>query len=212
MSPRIGISYKLTPVTSLNASAGIFHQNPAYIWLATEESNINLDNIRANHFIAGIDHLFSADIRATVEVYEKQYDNYAVSVDNPTYILVNGGAEYGPNYVTSAVSEGTGTVRGFDVSLQKKLSGNGIYGMLNYSYMNSKFKALEGKTQTELIDYLTLKIVACGFIKEYTVTTKVGFFSYMIPCWVHKMHLMFKCVFNPELVGGLYIVMGAIKL
>ncbi len=22
-----------------------------------------------------------------------------------------------------------------------------------------------------------------------------------------KMHLMFKCVFNPELVGGLYIVM-----
>ena len=23
----------------------------------------------------------------------------------------------------------------------------------------------------------------------------------------NKMHLMFKCVFNPELVGGLYIVM-----
>lgn len=144
VSPRIGISYKITPVTSLNASAGIFHQNPAYIWLATAESNKNLENIRADHYIVGIDHLFSPDIRATVEVYEKQYSNYAVSVDNPTYILVNGGAEYGPNYVTSAVSEGTGTVRGFDFSLQKKLSGNGIYGMLNYSYMDSRFKALEG--------------------------------------------------------------------
>jgi len=70
-----------------------------------------------------------------------------------------------------------------------------------------RFKALDNKTQTDLIDYLTLKIVACGFIKSYTVTPKIGFFSYMMPCWVHKLHLMFKCVFNPELVGGLYIVM-----
>lgn len=143
-SPRLGLTYKITPVTSINASAGIFHQNPAYIWLATEESNKDLDNIRADHYIAGIEHFLAPDIRATAEVYQKNYDNYAVSVDNPTYILVNGGAEYGPNYVTSAVSAGTGTVRGFDFSLQKKLSGNGIYGMLNYSYMNSKFKALEG--------------------------------------------------------------------
>ena len=70
-----------------------------------------------------------------------------------------------------------------------------------------KFKALEDKTQTDLIEYLTLKAVARGFIKSYTVTPKIGFFSYMMPCWVHKFHLMFKCVFNPELVGGLYIVM-----
>ena len=70
-----------------------------------------------------------------------------------------------------------------------------------------KFKTLDDKTQLDLIDYLTLKIVACGFIKSDTITTKVGFFSYMMPCWVHKTHLMFKCIFNPELVGGLYIVM-----
>ena len=70
-----------------------------------------------------------------------------------------------------------------------------------------KLKALDDKAQTDLIDYLTLKVVACGFIKEYAVTTKVGFFSYMMPCWIHKFHLMFKCVLNPELVGGLYIVM-----
>lgn len=38
-----------------------------------------------------------------------------------------------------------------------------------------KFKALEDKTQTDLIDYLTLKVVACGFIKSYTVTTKNRF-------------------------------------
>ena len=39
-----------------------------------------------------------------------------------------------------------------------------------------KFKALDDKTQTDLIDYLTLEIVACSFIKSYTITTKVGFY------------------------------------
>ncbi len=70
-----------------------------------------------------------------------------------------------------------------------------------------KFKALEDKTQTDLIEYLTLKAVACGFIESYNVATKIGFFSYMMPYWVHKFHLMFKCVLKPELVGGLYIIM-----
>lgn len=144
-SPRLGLSYKVSPVTTFNASVGRFHQNPEYIWLATEESNKDLNNIRADHYILGFEHFINSDIRVTAEVYEKKYSDYPVSTDNPTYILVNGGAEYGPNYVTAAVSTGTGTVRGFDFSLQKKLSGNGIYGMLNYSYMNSKFKALEGE-------------------------------------------------------------------
>ena len=49
-----------------------------------------------------------------------------------------------------------------------------------------KFKALDDKAQTDLIEYLTLKAVACGFIESYTVTPKIGFFSYMMPCWVHK--------------------------
>ncbi|MEZ4688905.1 MAG: hypothetical protein R3A12_01475 [Ignavibacteria bacterium] len=100
--------------------------------------------IKAEHYIFGIEHYFAPDIRATAEVYRKNYSNYPVSVNNPTYILVNGGSEYGPNLVGSAVSDGYGTVDGFDISIQKKLSGNGIYGMLNYSYMNSQFQALAG--------------------------------------------------------------------
>lgn len=143
-SPRIGASYNITPVTTINASAGIFYQNPEYIWLASDESNKNLEMIKAEHYIFGIEHYFAPDIRATAEVYRKNYSNYPVSVNNPTYILVNGGSEYGPNLVGSAVSDGYGTVDGFDISIQKKLSGNGIYGMLNYSYMNSQFQALAG--------------------------------------------------------------------
>ena len=29
-----------------------------------------------------------------------------------------------------------------------------------------KFKALEDKTQTDLIDYLVMKVIACGFYKR----------------------------------------------
>ena len=29
-----------------------------------------------------------------------------------------------------------------------------------------KFKALDDKTQTDLIDYLVMKVVACGFMEQ----------------------------------------------
>ena len=41
-SPRIGASYKITPVTSLNAAAGIYYQSPEYIWLSSHPDNKNL--------------------------------------------------------------------------------------------------------------------------------------------------------------------------
>ena len=44
----------------------------------------------------------------------------------------------------SEVSAGRGYVRGIDVSIHKKLSNHGLYGMINYSYSHSRFTALEG--------------------------------------------------------------------
>ncbi|MBS1517907.1 MAG: TonB-dependent receptor [Bacteroidetes bacterium] len=162
-SPRIGLSYKVSPVTSINASTGIFYQNPEYIWLAVDDFNKDLKSIRAEHFIIGAEHYLNSDIRITAEVYQKRYSDYPVSLDNPTYILVNGGSEYGPNIVTRAVSEGTGTVNGFDFAIQKKLSGNGIYGQLNYSYMKSKFKALEGGEVPNAFDQTHQATIVIGY-------------------------------------------------
>ncbi|MBK7252479.1 MAG: TonB-dependent receptor plug domain-containing protein [Ignavibacteria bacterium] len=144
-SPRIGASYKITPVTSLNVAAGIYYQSPEYIWLSSHPDNKNLNSIRSDHYILGLDHFFSGDLKATVELFYKNYKDYPVWKDIPTYILIDGGTEFGPNIVGEAVSAGTGYVKGIDVSLQKKLSSQkGLYGIINYSYINTGFTALAG--------------------------------------------------------------------
>lgn len=143
-SPRAGASLKITPVTTMNASYGIFYQTPAYLWLASNPINKNLNAIRSEHFILGVEQLLSADLKLTVEAYEKRYRDYPVPLNNPTFILIDGGSDFGPNLVGPAVSAGKGYVRGIDFSLHKKLTGNGFYGMLNYSYSYSNFTALAG--------------------------------------------------------------------
>jgi len=143
-SPRLGASYKITPVTSLNAAWGIFYQSPEYIWLSASPENYKLNDIRCEHFITGIEHYFAADVKANFEVYYKKYKDYPVWKDIKTYILIDGGTDFGPNIVGEAVSAGFGSVNGFDISIQKKLSGTGLYGLISYSYINSGFTALAG--------------------------------------------------------------------
>ncbi|MBS1517804.1 MAG: TonB-dependent receptor [Bacteroidetes bacterium] len=143
-SPRAGITYKITPVTSINAAWGIYFQSPEYIWLSSSPENYRLNDIRCEHYITGISHYFSSDIKADVEFYYKKYKDYPVWKDIPTYILIDGGADFGPNIVGEAVSAGYGDVKGFDISIQKKLRQTGLYGLINYSYIKSGFTALAG--------------------------------------------------------------------
>ncbi len=151
-SPRAGLSYKISPLTSLNLAWGIYYQSPEYVWLTSSPLNNLLNSIRSDHFIAGIDHFFASDIKATVEVFYKKYKDYPVWIDIPTYILIDGGAEFGPNLVGVASSAGYGYTKGIDISIQKKLSQIGLYGMINYSYINSGFNALAGNEKPGAFD------------------------------------------------------------
>jgi hypothetical protein len=85
-------------------------------------------------------------------VYYKNYKDYPVWKDIPTYILIDGGADFGPNIVGEAVSAGKGFVKGIDISFQKKLSRSGMYGMLNYSFIKSEFTALSGNAKPGAFD------------------------------------------------------------
>ncbi len=164
VSPRLGISYSILPTTTISASTGIYYQAPEYIWLMSDERNKNLKFISANHYIAGIEHLFSADLRFSVEGYYKDYKNYPVSLLVPTYVLISGGTENGPNLIFGeAVSAGYGYSRGIDVSLHKKLTGSGFYGMLNYSLAESKITALEGGERPGSFDYRHNITVIAGY-------------------------------------------------
>jgi len=163
-SPRSGISFNILPLTTISASTGIYFQAPEYLWLSSDPRNENLKFIRANHYVIGIEQLLSADLRFSIEGYYKDYKNYPVSVLIPTYVLISGGTENGPNLLFGeATSQGYGFTRGIDVSLHKKLTGSGFYGMLNYSLAESKVTALIGGEKPGDFDYRHNLTIIAGY-------------------------------------------------
>ncbi len=163
VSPRAGLSYRVTSVTTLNASTGIYSQAPEYLWVTSDPENVNLKFIKSYHYVIGLEHLFTEDLRLSVEVYYKKYTDYPVSVLIPTFALVNGGADNGPNFVGEATSRGFGHVRGIDLSLQKKLTGSGFYGILNYSLSESRINALVGGEKPGSFDYRHNLTIIAGY-------------------------------------------------
>lgn len=164
VSPRFGISYSLFNSTTLSASTGIYYQSPEYLWLSSDPGNNELKFIKAIHYVAGIEHLFTPELRMQIEAYYKEYKNYPVSTVIPTYVLISGGTENGPNLMYGkAVSAGFGFSRGIDFSLHKKLTGNGIYGMINYSLSESKVTALVGGEKPGSFDYRHSLTIIAGY-------------------------------------------------
>lgn len=177
LSPRIGLSVNFTPVTSFNFAWGIYYQSPEYIWLSSSPRNYLLRDIRCDQYVAGLEHFFSNDLRVTAEVYYKRYSDYPVWKDIPTYILIDGGAEFGPNIVGEAISAGRGSAKGIDISIQKKLSQSGLYGMLNYSYITTGFLALAGNEKPGAFDegnQITL-IAGYQFRNGWLIGTKIKY-------------------------------------
>ena len=164
VSPRLGLSYSVLPTTTLSASTGIYYQSPEYLWVSAYPMNENLEFIKAYHYVAGIEHLFTPELRFSIEAYYKDYKNYPVSTIIPTYVLISGGTENGPNLIFGeAVSEGVGYARGIDISLHKKLTGNGFYGMINYSLSESKVTGLKGGEKPGSFDYRHNLTIIAGY-------------------------------------------------
>jgi len=163
VSPRAGVTYKITPITTVSANAGIYYQAPEMLWVLVDPENRNLTYIRVDEIVLGFEHLFSADVKLTVEPYLKQYYNYPVSVYDPNYIFINSGVELYPNFLDKATSSGKGYFAGLDVTLQKKNSGKGSFGTVSYSYSKSEFLALRGDIQPAEFDYGNQLMMIAGY-------------------------------------------------
>jgi hypothetical protein len=149
-SPRFSTSYRLTDLTSVTFSAGVYHQSPSYIWLVGDKMNYELKNIRVNQYVFGVDQYFSADALFRVEGFLKDYFDYPTSLRRTYLIMANTGAGFAgsdENFASFGLdplnSEGTGLAKGFEVSLQKKLSETPYYGILSLTYSEANFTALD---------------------------------------------------------------------
>lgn len=147
VSPRFGALFRLWDNTNITANAGIYFQAPELGWLITYPENRDLDYLRCDEVVLGIEHFIGYAIKFSAEGYLKQYYNYPVSVYNPFYIFINNGVSLYPNFLDRAVSAGKGYYTGIDLVMEKKNPGRGLYWSAAYSFSHSKFLSLVGDYQ-----------------------------------------------------------------
>ena len=167
-SPRVSLSYLLSDITRLNFSTGIYYQSPSYLWLVGSPLNTKLNNLRVNQFILGFDHYISADALIKVEGFYKDYSDYPVSLIRTYLTLANTGAGFGDeNYESFGLepltSAGIGKARGFEFSLQKKLSGTPYYGIASLTYSVADYSALDKIERTGSYDQTWIVSLSGGY-------------------------------------------------
>ena len=150
ISPRGSLSYKLTEITNINFSTGIYYQSPSYIWLEAFDSNKNLKMIKASQFILGFDHRVAEDALLKIEGFYKKYSDYPASTIRPYLTLSNTGAGFEGSTGNFAsfgleplVNAGFGKARGVELSVQKKLSVIPYYGLLSLTYCKADYTSLD---------------------------------------------------------------------
>jgi outer membrane receptor for ferrienterochelin and colicin len=169
-SPRGSLTYSVTPLTTLGFSAGVYRQNPSYIWLVASDQNTSLRAARADQYILSAEHLLDADLRIRLEGFHKRYTDYPASIDRPYLVLANTGGGFGgadENFAAFGldrlVSAGKGRSRGVELLVQKKLSRVPLYGLASLTFMQTTFVALDGVERPGAFDQRTIINLSAGY-------------------------------------------------
>lgn len=127
-SPRIGTRYGLTSKVAITFAAGLYRQPPGLFELSLTPGNRNLKTQTSTHVIGGVDWLARDDVRVRFELYRKSYEDLAVRPQRPTQTFLSDGNYY---------NTGSGTAQGFEISVQKALTGF-FAGQASYGFVHSR--------------------------------------------------------------------------
>jgi len=139
LSPRFSASYALDNKTTIRGSIGHYQQQIPLILMSQSESNKELRNPGAMHYIAGVDRLLGEDSKLTLELYEKRYKNFPIDINQPAVFVID--EDYFKFY-ESLVDKGVALSRGVEVVFQKKLLDQ-IYGLAGATYFRSRYRSLD---------------------------------------------------------------------
>ncbi len=175
-SPRASLVFNASPKLNFSLGYGIFYQSPSLVWLSGYEENKALDNIRADHYVAGVEYLFTSDLRVTLEGYYKDYSDYPASTIRPFIVLSNTGGDFEQTQdfgIEPLVSKGTGYAKGIELYIQKALTTN-YYGLINLSLFDAKYKALDGVERNSSFNNRYIFTVLGGYRlgKEWEISGK----------------------------------------
>lgn len=152
VSPRLSLSYKVSPKTSLEASAGAFYQQLPLILLLQKDDYKSLNDPVAYHFVLGFRQLLTENMQLTVEAYDKEYDHFPLDPDQPSLFI------FDELFYSGSVMEherlvdwGKARSYGIEFMIQKKLADR-IYGLISCSYFRTRYRDLSGLWQNRVYD------------------------------------------------------------
>ena len=157
IAPRGTLAWSVDDVNTLTLAGGQYYQAPQTIWLVGDPQNVRtLQPLRADQVVAGWQRLLRPDVKLQVEAYAKQYRNYPGRAFRPRAVLQPSGFDNVTNDIPYGleplVGKATGSVRGAEVFVQKRLSDVPVYGLISASYNRTRFRGLDGTTSIGAFD------------------------------------------------------------
>ena len=180
-SPRFGFGYRISDLTNVSASIGRYYQAPSLIWLAPGGSNTSLNSIQADQLVVGVDHRLQDDLQIKLEAYYKDYSRYPASFLRPYLSLANTGVGFNgadDNFSSFGLeplgSLSKGNSRGVEFSAQKKLSTIPLYGIMSFTFNETRFTSIDGVERFGSYDQRIIFNISGGyqFSPEWEMSTR----------------------------------------
>jgi len=146
-SPKLALSYNISPELSFNANYSIYYQLPPFTALGFRDTNNVLVNqdlkyIEAQHYVAGFAYYFPFNAKVSLEGFYKRYANYPFLTEQGI-TLANLGSDFGVIGNEPAESSSAGRAYGLEFLYQQKLI-EGWFGTLAYTLVKSEFEDANG--------------------------------------------------------------------
>ena len=148
ISPRLALSLALSRNNkwNLNFTSGRYYKMPTYTSLGFRDLNNMLTNknskyTKSDHLVIGLEFINSESSRFTIELFDKRYSNYPVSLTDMVS-LANKGGDFEVLGNEKILTIGKGKSYGMELLYQQKLKNN-FYGILSYTFFYSKFSGID---------------------------------------------------------------------
>ncbi|MEW6050052.1 MAG: TonB-dependent receptor [Candidatus Zixiibacteriota bacterium] len=138
-SPRLGVSFPISEKSVMHFNYGIYYQEPRYPYMYTNLQgdvttglpllgNPDLNPEQTSSYEIGVDHLISQNLRLDVTAYAKDISDLVTTRSSVKFL---------GNAVTNYDNGDYGSVKGFDVAVDKLALGGNFSASVAYTYMRA---------------------------------------------------------------------------
>ena len=188
VAPRISLKLRPDNLNSIRLSNGIYYQSPSYVWVSNP-ANKGLKPLRNIMSIFAWDRLLRNDLRMSLEMYYKKYDQLPTGTQpgvDDYIVITNTGTGFGGREddfqsfgYFPLESTATGRAYGMELLFQKKFSEIPLYGLITFTWGKSEVTAGNGKTYPGQYDQRFITNISGGYIfnAKWEIAAKFRYFT-----------------------------------